>query len=185
MSKPSSGHFTGTTGGINASKNVPLKPNNNAIISTKGLDTREHPTKYKQKSSSKLKELRQKKKNRTITKPEYRQLEWQTRLNNRRTKGIEAFWDRERFLIKHNLPTTRNWSASQRADILKHSQPKYNGLTMQSHHTYSVAKYPHLANVGKLIYPVTQYEHFNRWHDKNYRRDLPGRPMNLSIAEDF
>lgn len=185
MSKPSSGHFSGTTGSRNASKKISPGNNNNVIISTKGLDTREHPTKYKQKSSTKLKELRQKQETRTITKSEYRQLEWQARLSKRRTKGIKAFWDRERHLIKHNLPTTRNWSASQRADILKHKQPKYNGITMQSHHTYSVAKYPHLANVGKLIYPVTQYEHFNRWHDKNYRHSLPGRPMNLSIKEDF
>ena len=185
MSKPSSGYFAGTTGSRNASKNISLDYNNNAIISTKGLDTREHPTKYKQLSSKKQKALREKLKKRTLSKDEYKRLDWNRRLSIRRKAGIDSFWEREAELITHNYPTTRNWSAKQIADILTGKRPKYNGTSMQSHHTYSVAKYPHLANIGSLIYPVTLHEHSARWHGGNFRNSLPGRPVNRSVNEDF
>ena len=180
MSKPNSGHFRGTTGCRSVQRHDP-----GGIIEEKNLDTREHPTKYKQLSSKKLKALREKVANRTITKEEYKRLDWQNRLDNRRKAGIDSFWDRERDRISLNLPTTRNWSAEQRADILNHKMPKYNGKSMQSHHTYSVAKYPHLANRGNLIYPVTVYEHMNRWHYKGTKNSLPGRPNNYNAKEQF
>jgi len=185
MSKPSSGHFSGTSGSNNASKNLSRNNNRNVIITPKGLDLREHPTKYKQMSSKKLKILRQKEANRTLTKAEYKHKEWQRRLNIRRKEGIDNFWEREVERIANNRPTTRNWSAIQRADILKGKRPKYKGESMQSHHTYSVAKYPHLANLGQLIYPATRNEHKNRWHGSNFKTSLPGRPMNINIKEDF
>ena len=185
MSKPSSGHFGGTTGSRNASKNLSQIDDMSVIITLKGLDLREHPTKYKQMSSKKRKEFREKQKKRTLTRAEYKRLNWQKRLDSRRKAGIDSFWDRERYRISSNLPTTRNWSAKQRNDILNHKTPKYNGKPMQSHHTYSVTKYPHLANQGILIYPVTTYEHRNRWHYKGTKNSLPGRPNNYKAKEQF
>ncbi len=184
MSKPNSGHFRGTVGS-KIPKNISQKSDSRVIISSKGLDLREHPTKYKQLSSQKRKALRKKVQLRTITKAEYKRLEWQKRLDTRRKAGIDSFWDRERDRISLNLPTTRNWSAEQLADILNHKTPKYKGTSMQSHHTYSVARYPHLANQGSLIYPVTAYEHTNRWHYKGTKNSLPGRPNNYNAKEQF
>lgn len=185
MSKPSSGHFSGTAGSKNPSRNIAQNQSNNAIISSRRLDTREHPTKYRQLSSKKLRALREKAKSRTITKSEYAHLNWQTRLTKRRKEGVKAFWDREKYLITHNLPTTRNWSANQRAAIINHKQPKYRGITMHSHHTFSVSKYPHLANHESIIYPVTRNEHINRWHNRNFRKSLSGKPININFKEEF
>ncbi len=179
MSKPSSGHFNGTTGSNNASNNLSRSNVRSAILSPKGLDLREHPTKYKQMSSKKLKKLRDKEANRTLTKAEYKQMEWQRRLSARRKKAITQFWKNERKLIKRNLPTTRNWNAEQRRAILSGEQPKYKGKTITSHHTYSVAKYPHLANRKELIYPATIYEHVYGWHGGNTKNSLPGIPIKL------
>jgi len=186
MSKPSSGHFNGTTGKKIAQGISSTVSKKCDIIAKKksSLDLREHPTKYKQMSSKKLKKLREKETNRTITKEEYKHKEWQRRLKIRRNEGIRQFWEREQFLIKSNLPTTRNWSAEQRKAILAGKRPKFKGLTLDSHHTYSVAKYPHLANRGELIYPVTKYEHRQGWHGGNMRNSLPGKPIN-KIEEEF
>lgn len=185
MSKPSSGHFIGTAGSNNTLKNLSQKDYKSDIILPKGIDTREHPTKYKQLSSKKLKTLREKVANRTITKEEYKRLDWQKRLDARRRDGIEAFWEAEIERINKKLPTTRNWSVTQRADILNGRRPKFKKEPMQSHHTYSVAKYPHLANIGSLIYPATRNEHTNRWHNRNFKKSLPGKPMNYQVKEDF
>ena len=184
MSKPSSGHFKGTTGS-NLSKMHSNTDYKNSVIINKKLDLREHPTKYKQYNSKKLKEFNRKEANRTLTKEEYTRREWQKRLNPRRQAGIDAFWAREKYLIDKKLPTTRNWTAKQRDEILSGKIPKFKDVTMQSHHTYSVSKYPHLANIGSLIYPVTRYEHHKRWHGSNYRNSLPGKPINVNIKEDF
>lgn len=185
MSKPRSGHFSGTTGSKNASKKLSRNNDRGIIIIPNGLDLREHPTKYKQLSSKKRTALRKKVQLRTITKAEYKRLDWQNRLDTRRKAGIDSFWDRERYLISLRLPTTRNWSEEQSTDISEHKTPKFNGKPMQSHHTYSVAKYPHLANQGSLIYPVTAYEHTNRWHYKGTKNSLPGRPNNYNAKEQF
>ena len=177
MSKSSSGHFTGTTGSKKASKNHSHKVSEHGIIVSNGLDLREHPSKYKQMSYKKLKILNEKEANRTLTKEEYKRKEWQRRLSARRRKGIKDFWKRECSLIRHDLPTTRNWSKEQQQEILSSKQPKYNGKTLASHHTYSVAKFPHLANRGELIYPVTTYEHIQGWHGGNTKNSLPGIPI--------
>ncbi len=179
MAKPSSGYFSGTTGSKNASKNLSRNIDRNAIILPKGLDLREHPTKYKQMSSQKLKVLREKEANRTLAREGYKHKEWQRRLSARRKEAITEFWKNERRLIKRNLPTTRNWSDEQRQAILSGKQPKYKGKNMVSHHTYSVAKYPHLANRKELIYPVTFYEHVYGWHGGNTKNSLPGIPIKM------
>lgn len=179
MSKPDSGHFIGTTGKNHSKKTYYSDTNLDDIINKRyfELDFREHPTKYKQLSSKKSKELRQKLATRTISKKEYKLLMWQKRLNKRRSTGIDNFWAEERDRILNNQPTTRNWNAQQRMDILSGKRPKYKNTTMQSHHTYSVSKYPHLANIGRLIYPATKYEHIAGWHGGNTRNSLPGMPI--------
>lgn len=179
MAKPSSGHFSGTAGSKNAYKNQSRNIDRDAIILPRDLDLREHPTKYKQMSSKKLIVLRQKEANRTLTKEEYKHKEWQRRLSARRKEAITEFWKNERRLIKHNLPTTRNWSAEQRQAILSGKLPRFKGKTMASHHTYSVAKYPHLANRKELIYPATFYEHVYGWHGGNTKNSLPGIPIKM------
>ena len=177
MSKPSSGHFNGTTGSNTGKKNIILDDNSSDIIKNDDLDFREHPTKFKQMSSKKLKQLREKVNNRSITKEEYKRLDWQRRLTARRNEAVKDFWERESFLVRNNLPTTRNWSAHQRQEILSGKRPKYKGKTIVSHHRYSVAKYPHLANRKELIFPATQYEHIYGWHGGNTQKSLPGRPI--------
>ena len=62
-------------------------------------------------------------------------------------------------------------------DILNGKTPKHNGKPIQGHHAYSVSQYPHLANKGEVIYPVTPNEHFNGWHGGNYKNSLPGEPI--------
>ena len=176
MSKPSSGHFSGTAGS-KTTKIISQKSDSRVIISSKDIDTREHPTKYKQLGSKKLKLLREKVENRTITKKEYKRLDWQNRLTKRLNKAVKDFWFFERIRIARNLPTTRNWSAEQRQTILSGKRPKYKGRTMESHHTYSVAKYPHLANRFDLIYPATHYEHIYGFHGGNTKNSLPGVPI--------
>lgn len=178
MSKPDSGHFRGTSGSNNSLKNLSQPTKSRAIILSEDYDTREHPTKYKQMSTKKLKLLREKVQNRTITREEYKRLNWQIRLTARRNKAIKEFWEKEKSLIKNGLPTTRNWSAQQTLEILAGRKPKFKGKPMSSHHKYSVTKYPHLANRPELIFPVTIYEHFFGWHGGNTRNSLPGKPIN-------
>lgn len=176
MSKSDSGHFKGTTGKQIAAS-MPLKQNNHDIMVASKYDLREHPTKYKQLGSKKAKQIREKIKNRTATKTEYKRLSWNVRLDKRRNSAIDNFWKEERIRIIKGLKTTRNWAANQREDILNKRQPQYKGKTMHSHHLYSVAKYPHLANVSKFIHPVTQYEHLYGYHGGSYRKSLPGKPI--------
>jgi hypothetical protein len=54
-----------------------------------------------------------------------------------------------------------DWSPKQKADILKGKRPKHSGKTIQGHHSYSVSKYPLLADKGEIIYTATFNEHFN------------------------
>jgi len=183
MSKPSSGHFKGT-GGSQAKQHRPFTNGGTYGSIKSNLDLREHPTKYKQLSSKKLKLLREKEANRTLTKAEYKHKEWQRRLSARRDEGIKSFWKEERKRILKGLPTTRNWNATQRKDIIAGKRPKFGGKTIVSHHTYSVSKYPHLANRKEIIYPATFYEHIHRWHGGNTRNSFPGRPIN-PIKEQF
>lgn len=177
MSKPISGHFSGTTGYTISNKISSQFPTKHVKISSKTFDTREHPTKYKQMSSKKLKALREKLNSRTITKSEYKRLSWQNRLTTRRNTAIKEFWKSEIRKIKLGLPTTRNWSAKQRQEILSGKRPTFKGKAMASHHLYSVSKYPHLANRKELIYPATVYEHIYGFHGGNTRKSLPGVPI--------
>jgi hypothetical protein len=144
---------------------------------SKDLDTREHPSKQKQIGAKEKKLLKSKVEDRTITKEEYKTLKWNEKMSKKRQNGVNKFWEQERTRVKNGENGTRNWSESQKLDIINGKRPKYNGKTIQGHHTYSVSKYPHLADKGEIIYPATQNEHFNGWHGGNYKNSLPGEPI--------
>ena len=60
MSKPISGHFSGTMGSNFFNKNASILISRNVIISVDNTDYRAHPTKYKQMTSKKRKLLKEK-----------------------------------------------------------------------------------------------------------------------------
>lgn len=175
MSKPSSGHFSGTTGANHAKHDKDISSISvNKSDSTNSLDFREHPV--KNYSSTSIKKIRSKVDSRTATRNEYKKLEQSRRLANRRKAGVREFWRQERERLRNNQKGTRNWSAEQIRDIKAGRTPKLNGKPLQSHHTYTVNKYPHLANKGQIIYPVTFDEHFYGFHNGNFKNSLPGKP---------
>ncbi|MEI4527213.1 T7SS effector LXG polymorphic toxin [Priestia megaterium] len=143
----------------------------------KDFDLREHPVSYKQLSAKKMKELKLKIENRTITKEEYQSYIWNKKFARIRDKGVVEFWKQERIRILNGETPTRNWSNEQIEDILNKKRAKFNGQTLQGHHTYSAVKYPHLADKGEVIYPLTYKEHFYGWHGRNYKNSLPGKPI--------
>ena len=148
---------------------------------TKGLDTREHPSKYKQISAKEKSRLESKVRDRTITKDEYKKLEWNKKISARRQDAVNEFWDQEQIRLQKGENGTRNWSPQQKADILNGKRPTYNGKTIQGHHTYSVSKYPHLSGNSEVIYPATFNEHLKGWHGGNFRNSLPGEPIKTII----
>ena len=58
---------------------------------TKGLDTREHSSKYKQISAKEKARLKVKIRNRTITKDEYKTLSWNEKMATKRRNGVNKF----------------------------------------------------------------------------------------------
>lgn len=150
---------------------------------TKGLDLVPHPTTQKQLSPKKMKELKQKIADRTITREEYEQYDWNKRFTQRRNEGVESFWRDERVRLSRGEKGTRNWSEDQIKDILSGKRAKFDGKTLQGHHTYSASQYPHLANRSEVIYPVTFNEHFCGWHGGNWKTSLPGK--RIDIIDDF
>ena len=191
MSKSNSGHFSGTAGARlsgytrNSHSKVTKLSESDIIASrVKGLDLREHPYKYKQLFSKNMAELRKKKQDRTMTQREYKMYESNKRLSARRDKGVKDFWRKERKRIINGTPTTREWTPQQMHDILHYKKPKHNGKTMQAHHTYSVSKYPHLADRGEVLFPATFKEHLYGWHGGNFKNSLPGKPINTLKIQD-
>ena len=187
MSKSNSGLFSGTNGDkltryTRTVGNLRQKIPESDIIASRvaGLDLHEHPLKYKQLSSKKMKQLSKKVATRTLTQHEYKSYDSNMRLLKRREKGVDSFWKQETQRIIAGAPTTRNWSPEQRNDIIHNRRPKENGKTLQGHHTYSVAKYPHLANRGEVVFPATFNEHLYGWHGGNFKKSLPGQPINPS-----
>lgn len=171
MSKPACGLFRGTKG------DRAIAGDAESVIAAraKGLDLSEHPIGQKQLSSGQRRSIAQKIKNRTATKEEYRRYMWDRRLGRRRKNGIDEFWAQEALRLSMGQKGTRNWSAEQREAILAGKKPKYNGRTLESHHTYSVARYPHLANRGLL---------FTRQHISNItRHGMAGRIVRANLAK--
>lgn len=179
MSKPSSGHFQGTAGSNHSGSASFTNYSASDIIAerVKGMDLRPHPTKYKQPSLQRLKKLRAKERNQTITKQEYKLLDWSRRFSRRRERGRDTFWDEECERIRKGLRPTRNWSSEQRKDILNKKRPRYKGKTLEAHHAYPASMYPHLADKHEVIYPVTHSEHLHGWHGSSYRKAIPGKPI--------
>ena len=108
------------------------------------------------------------------------------RLLARRRRGVKRFWAQERERIINGLPLTRKWSKKQKEDILSGRTARFMGKSLQAHHTYSVKLYPHLADKGEVLYPVTFEEHLNDWHGGDWKASLPGRrikPNNLRRNE--
>lgn len=148
---------------------------------TQGYDLEEHPIKQKQLSTSQKTELKQKLNNRTMTKEEYKRWDWNKRFDKRRKAGVRDFWNQEKQRLLNGENGTRNWTTEQKIDIINGTPPKYNGKTIQGHHTYSASKYPQLADKGSVIYPATKTEHLNGWHGGNYKNSLPGKPIKTII----
>ncbi|MEW6979431.1 T7SS effector LXG polymorphic toxin [Bacillus sp. SIMBA_154] len=150
---------------------------------TKGLDLRKHPIQRKQLSAKKMKELKEKFENRTITRLEYENYKWNKKFAKHRNTGVNEFWYQERQRILNKENPTRNWDKQQLNDILNGKKPKVDGKTVQGHHSYSASQYPHLANKGEIIYPATPNEHFNGWHGGNWKNSLPGE--RIKPIDDF
>ena len=176
MSKPSKGLFRGTMGALKSGDHPEDIIAKRIAESDTPFDLREHPLQQSQLSAKQRKALRQKRDNRTMTQEEWKRMEWDRRFRRRRDAGVNEFWDQERERLASGKPGTRNWTSEQRRAILRGDKPKFDGITIQGHHTYSAAKYPHLANRGAIIYPTTRKEHRISWHNKNYKNSLPGRP---------
>ena len=177
----------GTTGKINisgAGKEVKIDQIAKAgtaegIIAerVKGLDLSDHTINNRQLSRKKMKEFRSKIDDRTITKEEWERYNWNKRFGSRRDKGVRQFWKQEKERIINDEPLTKDWTSEQIETILNNKRAKFDGNTIQGHHTYSASKYPHLCNKGEVIYPATKNEHFNGWHGGNYKNSLPGKPI--------
>lgn len=181
MSKGNSGLFTQTSGAIT----LTLSIGQDLIASrVKGLDLREHP-RNKALSAKQRKEISVKIKNRTATRKEYALYNSDNRFSKRRKEGVRQFWVQEQVRILSGKPTTRNWSETQRQEILNNQRPTYNGKAIQGHHTYSAKLYPHLANQGAVIFPVTFAEHLYGWHGGNFKYSLPGRPIRKKTYHNF
>ena len=181
MSKGNSGLFAGTTGSTIAT----LLHGQDIIASrVAGMDLREHP-RGKSLSAKQRKEIASRIKSRTATREEYAQYYSDRRFSKRRKEGVRQFWVQEQMRILTGKQTTRTWSKSQRQDILNSKRPKYNDKTIQGHHTYSASRYPHLANQGAIIFPVTFDEHLYGWHGGNFKNSLPGRPIKKKTYYNF
>ena len=178
MSKSNSGYFKGTSGYL--IKQV-LQRTDTAIIKERGtgLDLREHPLNVKQLSRKQRKIISEKLNNRTAKKEEYKIYIQNKRFENRRLDGVRNFCFQETLRLSTGLPGTRNWTPEQFDAILNGERPKFKGKTIQGHHTYSAKKYPHLADKGEIIYPVTFKEHLYGWHGGNFQNSKAGRPIKL------
>lgn len=171
MSKPSSGLFHGTRG------EIAFHGDAERVIADRvaGLDLQEHPISQRQLSTKARRSIAQKINNRTATREEYERYMWDKRFKQRRDAGVELFWKQERLRLERGEKGTRNWTPSQRKDILAGKRPSYKGKTLQAHHTYSASRYPHLSNRGEVIYPATHTEHHKGWHGGSYKKSLPGK----------
>lgn len=183
MSKPASRLFRGTRGDL-ASNAIALQNSDIIASRTKGMDLQAHP-RAKSLSAKQRAEISAKVKSRTATQKEYNKYISDSRFGKRRKQGIREFWAQEQERILSGQPTTRSWSESQKQAILHNRRPQYNGKTIQGHHTYSASIYPHLANKGAIIYPVTFDEHLYGWHGGNFKNSLPGRPIKRKTYHNF
>ncbi|WHY79964.1 hypothetical protein QNH20_12820 [Neobacillus sp. WH10] len=149
------------------------------------LDLTPKLTPYKSLSRDQQKIIKEKIENRTVTKEEYKRYQWDKRFSKRRAAGVNEFWKQEKKRILDGEPPTREWTNEQIQEILKGKKPQYNGQSIIGHHTYNAMNYPHICNIGELIYPVTSREHLKGWHGGSYSKNAPGRPVDPNYLEEF
>ena len=171
MTKPESGLFKGTSGIEDFYGDA------ERVIAerVKNLDLTPHPVTQKQLSSKQCKRIKSRIEDRTATKDEYKRYMWNTRFSRRKRAGINNFWSEERGRIMNSEPWTRDWSDVQIEQILNKGKPTHLSKSLEAHHTYSAKNFPHLSNLGAVIYPATHNEHLKGWHGGNYRKSLPGK----------
>lgn len=150
-----------------------------------GNQYRTHEVPFTPLSKQQRAALNSKLRDRSISKNEYKHLEWDRRFNNRRNRGVDRFWAAERRRLTNGEPGTRNWTKTQIEDILARKRPSFDGETIQGHHKYNAINYPHLADKAWNIYPATRLEHFHRWHGANWQNETSGVPLNILFGEEF
>lgn len=128
---------------------------------------------------------KQKMESRSLTRDQYKRLEWDRRFANKRAKGVARFWADERAKLRLGESGTRAWSGEQRSAILRNKVPTFNGEPIQGHHRYNAISHPHLASDPENIYPATRTEHLLRWHGGSWKNDSFGAPLNLKYPEEF
>ena len=138
-------------------------------------------TPYRQLTSNTYRQLLEKVEHRTISRDEWKRLQWYERLTERRQAGIDAFWARERQLLSQGRHGTRQWSVEARLAILAGGRP----AGIFSHHRYSVSLYPQLANDPINILPVTFYEHFFKHHAGGWFHPTHGTPLRPDLPDSF
>ncbi|MCO7525599.1 PAAR domain-containing protein [Pseudomonas asiatica] len=173
-------------GNVNVVKRTPSPLSRSVATPNSAIEkVSTHKVPYSPVTKSQRAVLKSKMDQRTMTKEEYKRLDWDRRFANKRAKGVSRFWADERARLKMGEPGTRSWTAQQRADILANKTPKFNGEPIQGHHKYNALDHPQLASDPKNIYPATRTEHFERWHGGNWRNDSFGKPVNLNYPEEF
>jgi len=162
------------------------KLNNQAKAEIKAgtADVRQYNTPYSQLTPKQKSNLKSKLKNRTITKDEFAALDWDRRFSNRRKRGVDRFWASERIAIRNGTPS-RNWTTTQRDDILSGKTPQLDGKPIEGHHRYNAIDHPNIADLSENIHPASWDEHFNKWHGGNFRNDTFGVPNNPSYPDNF
>ncbi|MGQ3853880.1 RHS repeat-associated core domain-containing protein, partial [Pseudomonas capsici] len=148
-------------------------------------DVPSYETPYKPLSGPQKEALLEKVESRTATQDEVAHLDWDRRFSLRRRQGVRGFWSDERARLKRGEPGTRNWSETQKEDILNKKTPKFNDKSIEGHHMYNALDYPQLANDRLNIYPATRSEHQYRWHGGNFQNDTMGKPLNPLVPEEF
>lgn len=133
----------------------------------------------------KMDELKGKINNRTITKDEYAEYNWNKKIDKARAEGVRKFYQNEKEVLKNGKNGARNYTEKMKQDIINGKRPTYNGKPLEGHHKYSVEKYPNLAKEPTNIYPTTKDEHLYRWHGGNYRNPTLGKPLNPNFKEEF
>lgn len=136
-------------------------------------------------SSAERRALQAKVDGRSITRAEWERLQFDRRFRNRRLRGVDRYWAEERRRLRAGEPGTRNWTPTQRDDILERRTPRFGDEPIEGHHLHNAADYPDIADDAANIYPATKNEHLRRWHGGNFQNDTAGQPLNPDFPEDF
>jgi hypothetical protein len=175
--KPKSSLITENVGGLKPTqKNLSEAPDGGAAS---------YKTPFKPFSKNQRANIKEKVEDRTATKQEVQQLDWDRRFSNRRATGVRKFWSEERARLRAGEQGTRKWSQEQSEAISSGKRPKFNGQTVEGHHKNNALDHPQIANDAKNIYPATKDEHLQRWHGGNFQNETSGKPLNPDYPEEF